>query len=487
MVNPHPLILMANSKPKVFISYAYSSNEYTLKVSRLVERLFSDGVEALFDQYELKPGKSLEGYTERCLDDKELTKVVILLNPSYKKKADSRGKSLIGTRVLSKEMYEKLDKTKVIPVLFDKMGGNEKECLPSYLKDSPRLDLSEENRFESSYLALVRAIYDKNPFVKPTLGERPAWLEDKEGLVYDPGAIARIKDLIASKDKRLRRTAGEFLRVEIESVPYGAMKIATPEEFKLSYHLFKRLRYQYLAILDELLEASFLEDLLREFFEKLDAKILPPAPENKGRNACVRILKHELIIETISILYENYRFELIGKLIGGTYVSGFDCKCKDFRGYFYSRDDYDVLALDLLLAKDYSKDGRKPFSGVGAYWIRHLPSLFLDRSAFSFADVLIFNLSVKEGYKPWFPVAYVYSLGGDRRLKMLAARLRSAELAKKYLPLFECVSLEGLKKKLTLIQEFALEQGTWRGYKGCAYEVDALSKYLKPKDIGEVA
>ena len=97
---------MANSKPKVFISYAYSSNEYTLKVSRLVERLFSDGVEALFDQYELKPGESLKGYTEHCLSDKGLTKVLILLNPSYKKKADSQGKSLIETRVLSKEMYE---------------------------------------------------------------------------------------------------------------------------------------------------------------------------------------------------------------------------------------------------------------------------------------------------------------------------------------------------------------------------------------------
>ena len=60
---------MEGFKPKFFISYTLSSDDYIMKVSQFVNSLVSDGVDVLFDQYEMKPGKSLNNYMEKCVSD----------------------------------------------------------------------------------------------------------------------------------------------------------------------------------------------------------------------------------------------------------------------------------------------------------------------------------------------------------------------------------------------------------------------------------
>ena len=49
---------MTEFLPKVFISYAWTSEEYTKKIYDFVRRLRNDGVETLFDQFDLNPGRN---------------------------------------------------------------------------------------------------------------------------------------------------------------------------------------------------------------------------------------------------------------------------------------------------------------------------------------------------------------------------------------------------------------------------------------------
>ena len=104
---------MDDFKPKVFISYTWSNNDYIKKVTQFVNRLVGDGVDVLFDQYEMKPGKSLNNYMEKSVHDPSVTNVLILLNPDYKTKANSReGGTGIKTQIISSEVYQNLDNEK---------------------------------------------------------------------------------------------------------------------------------------------------------------------------------------------------------------------------------------------------------------------------------------------------------------------------------------------------------------------------------------
>ena len=53
---------MEEMHPKVFISYAWTNDEYVLKVVEFVKRLRNDGVDTLFDQFDLESGKSLNNF-----------------------------------------------------------------------------------------------------------------------------------------------------------------------------------------------------------------------------------------------------------------------------------------------------------------------------------------------------------------------------------------------------------------------------------------
>lgn len=77
-------------QPKVFISYAWTSNEYTNRVDDFANRLISDGIDVLFDKFEMTPGKELIDFMEKSVKEPSVTNVLILLNPHYKQEADSR-------------------------------------------------------------------------------------------------------------------------------------------------------------------------------------------------------------------------------------------------------------------------------------------------------------------------------------------------------------------------------------------------------------
>lgn len=89
--------------PKVFISYSWSSDALVLE---LAQRLVSHGVDVVLDKWDLKEGQDKYEFMERCVNDPEITKVLIICDKAYAQKADDRtGGVGDETMIISSEIY----------------------------------------------------------------------------------------------------------------------------------------------------------------------------------------------------------------------------------------------------------------------------------------------------------------------------------------------------------------------------------------------
>src|SRR5574344_2187678 len=92
--------------PKVFISYSWTSDDYVEKVKDFANSLRKNGIDVLFDKFNLKPGNEMNDFMEKCVSDPGVTNVLMLLNPLYKEKADKRvGGAGKETQIISEEVY----------------------------------------------------------------------------------------------------------------------------------------------------------------------------------------------------------------------------------------------------------------------------------------------------------------------------------------------------------------------------------------------
>ena len=165
--------------PKVFISYAWSSEDYKMKVLSFARDLVSDGVEVVLDRWSLKEGNDTYAFMEHSVTDPTITNVLILLDPVYEKKANGRDGGVgTETQIISPEIYNQVKQEKILPVVFERKadGGIPK---PQYLKTMLHFDLSQEENYDLEYQRLVKRLYGIEIIEKPKLGKKPAWLEEK--------------------------------------------------------------------------------------------------------------------------------------------------------------------------------------------------------------------------------------------------------------------------------------------------------------------
>ena len=198
--------------PKVFISYSWIDDEFNRKVSEFVNRLRQDGIDTVFDQTDLKFGQSMTHFMETTVHDNEITNVLMLLTPEYKEKADNKtGGVGTETQIISTEVYQDIDNTKFIPVIFDRRGKDFKDCLPIYLKSRYFINLSDIETYESNYNSLVRTLYDAPTSIKAQLGSKPEWVDNPDSINYDQNAIGFIKNYaINNSDKYVILKAKEI-------------------------------------------------------------------------------------------------------------------------------------------------------------------------------------------------------------------------------------------------------------------------------------
>lgn len=71
----------------IFISYSWDNEDHKEWVFKLANGLVNNGIDVLLDQYDLSAGNEMTYFMEKAMT---ADKVVIILAPNYKLKADNR-------------------------------------------------------------------------------------------------------------------------------------------------------------------------------------------------------------------------------------------------------------------------------------------------------------------------------------------------------------------------------------------------------------
>lgn len=179
------------STPKVFISYSHDSQEHKKWILDLATRLRSSGVDAIIDQWELRPGDDLPHFMETHLADSDY--VVMVCTDKYVEKANS-GTGGVGYEkmIITADLLSNIDSNKIIPVI--KQFGTHK--VPTFLKTKIFINFSKESDYEFSFDELVRTFHDAPIFKKPEIGNNPFTSASETQLEKSGDPIREIMEII---------------------------------------------------------------------------------------------------------------------------------------------------------------------------------------------------------------------------------------------------------------------------------------------------
>ena len=139
-------------KKKVFISYSWDSDEHKAWVKGLAERL-SKHFDVIID-IKTPLGTDLNVFMEQMVGESD--RVLLILTPNYKEKADKRINGVGYESVLiSGELYSSQGTTKFIPII---RKGEARDCFPRYLMGRKGLEMINDDMFERSFIELVNDI-----------------------------------------------------------------------------------------------------------------------------------------------------------------------------------------------------------------------------------------------------------------------------------------------------------------------------------------
>lgn len=469
--------------PKVFISYAWGTKEYQAKVLAFASDLVRDGIDVLLDKWSLKEGNDTYAFMEESVTNKDITNVLILLDPQYERKANERtGGVGTETQIISPEIYNKVKQDKFLPIIFER-GDNGEVPKPTYLKGLLHFDLSREDTYDEEYQRLVKRLYGIEIVRKPKLGNRPEWLNT----ISDVSTKTRTKYNIVKENipLQVKREKFELFLNEIKEKIVDFKKNTSlwncePDEYISLYNETKSIRDEYLQLLQS---ASYIDESVKFIVAKLEEICGELRIGNGVVNEIAKTLLHEMFIYTIAMYYKNKNYEAIGYILTKSYfVSGYnDDKPHSYKVfYFYNQH------MDNAICK---RDEQSYYSGTAHYWIDNINSEVCSKNDFVFADLLCYNAAILiENYNDtwyWFPITYVYGGYDNVLIRSFASKLQSKEHLKEAAIIFGFDDVNRFKERYIEIEQ-KIKEGKIEGYRysGAFETAPILCYYTKSENLG---
>lgn len=200
-------------KPKVFISYSWSSPGHQARIRQWAEQLVNNGVDVVLDVWDLREGDDKYAFMEKMVTDESVTHVLVFSDSEYTAKADAR-KAGVGTesQIISGEVYSKVQQSKFLPVVceFDDSG---EPFLPTFLKSRIWIDFSSPEAANDNWEQLIRVLYGKPAYQKPSLGQAPTYVTTDVTVPASPSGakFAALKQAIFQDKRGLKIYRQDFL------------------------------------------------------------------------------------------------------------------------------------------------------------------------------------------------------------------------------------------------------------------------------------
>lgn len=137
-------------KKKIFISYVHEDQEHNDWVGQLANDL-QEGFNVIID-IDIPLGEDIIKFMEKSVRDSD--KVLLILTPEYKRKADNREFGAgYETKLITTEIYNNDDTIKFIPIV---RKGSFKTSYPMYLGMRNGLDMTKDELYEHNLEILKR-------------------------------------------------------------------------------------------------------------------------------------------------------------------------------------------------------------------------------------------------------------------------------------------------------------------------------------------
>lgn len=476
-----------DSVSKVFISYSWSSEVLVLE---LAQRLVSHGVDVVLDKWDLKEGQDKYAFMERCVNDPEIKKVLIICDKVYTQKANDRtGGVGDETVIISSEIYGNMKQEKFIPIIAEK-DDDGKPYVPAYIKTRIYIDLSDVDTYETEYEKLLRNIYEKPQFTKPKLGKRPEWL-DEEKTNFFP-----LKDLLrqiqgSNTDNKRKNCISRFQTAYIDALKEYFEKGVKPERVYEIFLNTKPVRDIFLDFVETIsvVESNYAE-ILAECFETMYNQLTciktfeSDANSASGNDFDVfKNLIWELFICVIAFMRHIKDYASINILLTYTYF----LETNTFGGAI-KQNNYTAFRHHSRVIEEYYKpktEMKDKFTLMGHVICNEREKLpIYSKETIAEADLFLYQVcnayDLAEGEQNWrntywFPTFYVYV--GDTILEW--GKMKSCRYCKKMMLLFGVDSIDALKevvKKCTFDEKMKYS-GSWDA-------APAILNYIKVEEIG---
>ncbi len=404
-------------KPRVFISYSWSSPGHQARIRQWAEQMVNDGVDVILDIWDLKEGDDKFAFMESMVTDETVTHVLVFSDSEYAGKADAR-KAGVGTesQIISREVYSKVQQSKFIPVVceFDDAG---EPFLPTFLKSRIWIDLSSPEAANDNWEQLIRLLYGKPAYEKPTLGSAPTYVTMDVSVPASPAAakFVALKQAIIQEKRGLKLYRQDFLDASCNYA--DALRIRErPDVTDTGQRVLEdcgKLKLVRDQMVDWVLLESgarpsdeFNETLLSVLERLIELKSRPPEVNswNDTWFEAHRVFVYETFLYIVAALLKTDSFATLHLVLTNHYLlpetetsraERFDT----FRTFFGSSDSLQILA----------PEGKRLYSPVAELIKRQA-----DRSDLPFTDLMQAELLVlmmayiNDGYW-WYPQTLHYS------------------------------------------------------------------------------
>ena len=436
--------------PKVFISYAWESDEYKDRVKSFATELMNAGIEVVLDQWDLRAGNDMNAFMETSVTDESVTNVLILLSPTYESKANGRmGGVGAETQIISPEVYGRVDQTKFLPIVFLR-SSDASISKPAYLRSILHFDLSNPNSYNSEYQRLVKTLYGVETSPKPELGVRPAWVDDGSS---PPTRDLLSLDMIKGNDPpQIRRAA--FLSELSKAVDEILCWDKTPADYSC--------KHKYLnAYLDVLPLRNTFNRVVRCYPYVDDGYVLVTDAlerlwlglDDSSTDARMvemrKTLTHELFLYFVAIAYGYGDEFALGHVFSRDYQYGRSRRTSTGFGLFFHHDDE-------LCSEINRRDGKPWLSPMARFWLENIDPDTCTAEAFVLADELCYNASVlhrnEDDVFLWFPKAYIY----DKEFaafNRFSNGLRSKSQLRKAAAMFGFLDVDGFVERFREVEQ----------------------------------
>ena len=260
---------------KLFLSYAWSSLEHENWVIELATELVRNGIDVVFDKWDLKEGHNVYAFMERSVSDPTITKVVLVCDRNYAEKADGRAGGVgVETEIITPAIFGQSQQQKFVAVIKEK-DSNGVAYQPTYTKGRVWIDLSTSEMRASNFDKLLRWVYDQPLHVKPKIGAAPKFtgqaVDGSKSATVPPGPAVGALRIAAPYALSVTR---QFFTDVIEEISNLKLQSSTFDD-EATYEVIvqsKQLRSDISAVVSEIASSRVDEDayhIVLDFFEKL--------------------------------------------------------------------------------------------------------------------------------------------------------------------------------------------------------------------------